>query len=192
GQQKVKKKKSNYLATDELYKTLEESVKQTPEVGNDPNKDLGNEDQVVEFGIRPLDEPLMTRTNGGEAKIKESEQRDTGGDGLGVGQGQNDAVFNSLCPWQKTESLLHQEPKDQINDEQPVKQEDLIDMKNKVYIPPALRQSQGDFNQRHQVENRLRNPNTPTKKSGKPQAPDINCPEYFPSLNGSKIFKRTK
>jgi len=220
------------LATDELYKTLEESAKlategDTDDLGDGPSGSGSGTSgsgsvKPLEFGIRFSDESVddedewcdfteenrmqytSSRRNiqmslssmvlsqfsgGGELKGQDSEQRDTGGDGMDVGQA--DGLSNTLCPWQKLEMQPQKEPKkDKKTEEQPAKEEPPPEAKNQIYIPPALRQSQGDFNQRLQGENRMRKPHC--KKSGKPQAPDLNSPEYFPSLSGPKAIKHTK
>ncbi|EDX05190.1 GD24040 [Drosophila simulans] len=123
----------------------------------------------------------------GEVKAQDSVQNDTGGDGVDVGQ-QLDDIGNTTCPWVKMkQTLRQQELKEPMSLKQPNKKEP-SEVKSQIYIPPALRQSQGDFNHRDQTESRLRK--VPSKMSGKPQAPDLNSDEYFPSL--SKTPKRTK
>ncbi|EDW54554.1 GM18654 [Drosophila sechellia] len=124
----------------------------------------------------------------GEVKAQDSVQNDTGGDGVDVGQQLDDDIGNTTCPWVKMKHPLWQQKlKEPMSLEQPNKKEP-SEVKSQIYIPPALRQSQGDFNHRDQAESRLRK--VPSKMSGKPQAPDLNSDEYFPSL--SKTPKRTK
>ncbi|XP_034666794.1 protein CDV3 homolog [Drosophila subobscura] len=112
-------------------------------------------------------------------------QLDTGGDGIDVGL--KEIALATSCPWQKPEQANHE----------PAKQNELSDgkgnntavAKKQIYIPPALRQSQGDSNKRKAQPQQRKVPSPMPKK---PQAPDLNSLEYFPSLSGSKILKRPK
>lgn len=215
------------MATDELYKTLEESAKlatdadsvksmenenrtegPTESTGSAmkslefsllyPNESVKEEDEWSEFTEENRMElmslghssgsTILTQLAVGEVKAQDSEQTDTGGDGMNVGQKHDDDIGNTTCPWVKMEHALEQQKlKEPMSVEQPNKKEP-SEVKSQIYIPPALRQSQGDFNRRDQAESRLRK--VPSKMSGKPQAPDLNSDEYFPSL--SKTLKRTK
>ncbi|KAH8273693.1 hypothetical protein KR018_008852, partial [Drosophila ironensis] len=135
--------------------------------------------------------------NGEVSKIQDSEQRESGGDGIDVGTGQKDALALAACPWQKMGAQLKHaqmqlegiEVKPE-KPEKPEKQPKLLESKHKIYVPPALRHSQGDFHPRSPMESRQRKSGHPF--AGKPQAPDLNSSEYFPSLGGSKAYKRTK
>lgn len=126
---------------------------------------------------------------GGEVKAQEPEQ--SGGDGLDVGHGkrQEEGLGSATCPWQKlVKKQPHQDPIEPKVEQQPEKSKN-PETKPQVYIPPALRQSQGDCRQRPQVEK------GPCKlpsamPMAKPQAPDLKSSEYFPSLSGSKLQKR--
>ncbi|EDV58080.2 LOW QUALITY PROTEIN: uncharacterized protein Dere_GG25191 [Drosophila erecta] len=231
---KCKKKKPNYLATDELYKTLEESSKLVTDA--DSEKCLGNESRAEGptessgSALKPLEFRLLysnesvegedewcdfTEENrmeymslrrsietslgstalvqlaGGEVKVQDSEQHDNAGDGIDVGQALIDGMGSTTCPWRKMGRPLEQQELKDLSEQNPVEQpkkEEPSEAKSQIYIPPALRQSQGDFNQRAELESRL----VPTKMSGKPQAPDLNSADYFPSLSGAKPFRRTK
>ncbi|KAH8334282.1 hypothetical protein KR059_008461, partial [Drosophila kikkawai] len=122
-----------------------------------------------------------------EVKVLEPAQRESAGDGLDVGQGKRlDEVMGSAsCPWQNM--VTTQPQQEQKSEQQPEKK----NPSKKVYIPPALRQSQGDLHQRPQVETGPRK--LPSAMSmGKPQAPDLKSSEYFPSLSGSKSLKHPK
>lgn len=195
------KKKSNYLATDELYKTLEESANLAAEAGSDPDKGPDNDNSAegpsgsgsagsssvakpLEFGIRfsgetvddedewsdyteenrfnytsvprnnwkTLSCTLLAPSVGGEVKAQEPEQ--SGGDGLDVGHGkrQEEGLGSATCPWQKlVKKQPHQDPIEPKVEQQPEKSKN-PETKPQVYIPPALRQSQGDCRQRPQVE----------------------------------------
>ncbi|KAH8251268.1 hypothetical protein KR032_004637, partial [Drosophila birchii] len=142
-----------------------------------------------------------------EVKDMEPEQRESAGDGLDVGHGKRleEGPGSASCPWQNMEKTEpQQEPKEQNEPTKEPKSEQQPEIKNpsknptqnpetkpQVYIPPALRQSQGDCRQRPQVEKGPRK--LPSAISmGKPQAPDIKSSEYFPSLGGSKSLKRPK
>lgn len=134
-------------------------------------------------------------TVNGEVKMQESEQRESGGDGLDIGQGPKEPVAFGSCPWkldgQITKAMVPLgEPQKQVKVEKIVKSEKQLDTKRQIYVPPALRHSQGDFNPRPHMESRLRK--VITTYSVKPQAPDLNSPEYFPSLSGSRVLKRAK
>ncbi|EDW89689.2 LOW QUALITY PROTEIN: uncharacterized protein Dyak_GE21333 [Drosophila yakuba] len=226
--EKSKKKKPNYLATNELYKTLKESVRLATEgefekcLGNEnraegPTESTGSVLKPLEFSVLHSNESVeeedewcdFTEENrieytslrrsikmslgstvlaGSDAKAQDSEQRDNGGDGIDVGQALNDGMGGTSCPWRKMgHPSKQQELREQV--EQPKKDEP-SEVKSQIYIPPALRHSQGDFNQRAEMESRLLK--IPPKMSGKPQAPDLNSAEYFPSLSGAKTFRRTK
>ncbi|KAH8279947.1 hypothetical protein KR054_011794, partial [Drosophila jambulina] len=131
-------------------------------------------------------------------KVQEPEQRESAGDGLDVGQGKrlDEGPGSASCPWQTMEKAQSQEPKElkePIAEQQPETKNPSKnpEMKPQVYIPPALRQSQGDCRQRAQVEKGPRK--LPSAISmGKPQAPDLKSSEYFPNLGDSKSLKRPK
>ncbi|KAH8353212.1 hypothetical protein KR084_009669 [Drosophila pseudotakahashii] len=183
--------------TSGLVKPLEFGVRFSDETVEEEDEwcDFTEENRMQYTSLRrsiqmSLSSTILTQFSvGGEVKVQDSEQRDTGGDGIDVGQANGDGL--SSCPWQKIESQLQLAPMmDKQTEKELPEKEEPSEVKSQIYIPPALRQSQGDFNQRPQVENRQRK--THSKMSGKHQAPDLNSPEYFPTLSGSKPFKRTK
>ncbi|KAH8409969.1 hypothetical protein KR009_003409 [Drosophila setifemur] len=141
----------------------------------------------------PLNCPVIPPFTAGEVNVQESEQRDCAGDGIDMGQGQGqnqnqeEDLASPICPWQnKLEAHTD-------GDQQPEQEQEVLEKpseaKRQIYIPPALRQSQGDFN-RPKVEPRPRK--ALSTFPSKPQAPDLNSPEYFPSLGGSNMLKRSK
>ncbi|BFF94176.1 protein CDV3 homolog [Drosophila madeirensis] len=204
---KKSKKNSEYLATEELYKTLEESTKDSSEdISNlefdvqsvDGEADSARDSAPLKFGMRFSDETYseedewsdFTEENraapfAGSDMKAEPVQLDTGGDGIDVGL--KEIALATSCPWQKPEQANHE----------PAKQNELSDgkgnnpavAKKQIYIPPALRQSQGVSNKRKAQPQQRK---VPSPIPEKPQAPDLNSLEYFPSLSGSKILKRPK
>ncbi|KAH8329203.1 hypothetical protein KR074_005616, partial [Drosophila pseudoananassae] len=134
-------------------------------------------------------------TVSGEVKVQESEQRESGGDGPDIGQGPKEALAFISCPWklegQISKTLIQPGvPQKPVKLEKIVKTEKPLEAKRQVYVPPALRHSQGEINPRPQTESRLRK--AMSSYSVKQQAPDLSSPEYFPSLGGSRGLKRAK
>ncbi|SPP82464.1 protein CDV3 homolog [Drosophila guanche] len=195
---KKSKKNSEYLAAEELYKTLKESTKFSSEDNSNLEVDVQSEDgeadyardsAPLKFGMRFSDEAHdFTEENRGKftnvprdipkALVSTAPGliSNTGGDGIDVEF--NEIVPATSCPCQKPEQANHE----------PAKQSELSAKKH-IYIPPALRQSQGDSNKRKALPQQRK---VPSPMPDKPQAPDLNSLEYFPSLSGSKIFKRPK
>ncbi|XP_022223346.2 protein CDV3 homolog [Drosophila obscura] len=221
---KKSKKNSEYLAAEELYKTLEESTKLSSEANSNFEHAFQSEEletasvgatAPLKFRIRFSDEahseedewsdfteenrrkftnvpralPMALITTAtapfaaGDLK-SEPEQLDTGGDGIDVGS--NESALTTTCPWQKSEQANRESAKQ--NEHSDGKGNHTV-AKKQIYIPPALRQSQGDFNKRKAQPHQRKGPCPIPDKN---QAPDLNSLEYFPSLSGSKIFKRPK
>ncbi|XP_026847698.1 protein CDV3 homolog [Drosophila persimilis] len=219
---KKSKRSAEYLAAEELYKTLEESTKYSSEDNSNledafqseaSGTDSKGASASLKFGIRFSDEAFseedewsdFTEENrrqftyvprtlsmaltspvpapapfAGDDLKEEPEQLDTGGDGVDVGSKDGERALATTCPWQKSEQDSQGQSDRKANT--PV-------VKKQIYIPPALRQSQGDFNKRKAQPLQRKAPST---MPFKPQAPDLNSLEYFPSLSDSKILKRPK
>ncbi|EDW03639.1 protein CDV3 homolog [Drosophila grimshawi] len=199
--------KTNLLAADELYRTLEETVKAPKEVDSKDKLQfevINSTKAALAFGIRFSDEAVDEEDEWCDftedhdqpfPKLKRNSRlalsptaavanedvplsvdhchiEDTGGDGLDVGQC-TDELYKSACPWLMLQPI-------QAVDLQSVK-------KHEVYVPPALRQSQGDFSVR-----RGKQLSAVPEKPAKGQAPDLNNVEFFPSLCRSRTAKRAK
>ncbi|XP_033249205.1 protein CDV3 homolog [Drosophila miranda] len=225
---KKSKRCPEYLAAEELYKTLEESTKYSSEDNSNledafqseaSGTDSKGASASLKFGIRFSDEAFseedewsdFTEENrrqftnvprtlsialtspapvpgpfaGGDLK-EEPEQLDTGGDGVDVGSKEGESALATTCPWQKSEQDSHEPSK---QNEQSDRKANTPVVKKEIYIPPALRQSQGDFNKRKAQPLQRK---APSPMPFRPQAPDLNSLEYFPSLSDSKILKRPK
>ncbi|KAM8715268.1 hypothetical protein ACLKA7_002337 [Drosophila subpalustris] len=223
--------KTNLLAADELYRTLEETSKVAQEA--DSNEKVPGQLEVsssshvpLEFGVRFSDEtfeeedewcdftedhdqpfPNIKRnsklvlsptaaTTSEDVKttttVEHCQYQDTGGDGIGVGQCTED-LGKSPCPWVKLEpvEVSNCSPKTvESSEERPQsanKSQSNVVVKNQVYVPPALRESQSELSVRPKKQV------TPVaSKLNKGQAPDLNNVDFFPLLCSSRISKRAK
>ncbi|XP_030377240.1 protein CDV3 homolog [Scaptodrosophila lebanonensis] len=253
---KKSKTKPNYLAADELYRTLEEATK-VPEVNgktraNDTQMSFSgsgtnsistttSDASTLEFKIRFSNDAndeedewcdfteenrkhftsvsrsgMMALTAsggaGGPATDNAGERQDgelsgdlaidnsnncmgnsaSGGDGVLVGL--EDA---SICPWQKLEITEQPSTVATVMPPPPSQAHSKPEVKKQVYVPPALRNSQGDCaaaasGKKKPPPSSLNQPMKPMTKLAKGEAPDLNSAEFFPSLSAAHSSKRAK
>ncbi|XP_034475502.1 protein CDV3 homolog [Drosophila innubila] len=219
--------KTNLLAADELYRTLEETTKVAQEVDSNEKVQLeisSSSHVPLEFGVRFSDEAcneedewcdftedhdqpfpnlkwnsklvlsptVVINVEDIKTTTEHCQYQDTGGDGIGVGQCTED-MGRSACPWLKLEpvEIPNCRPKmiESLEEkyESDNKLQSNIVVKNIVYVPPALRESQSEISVRPNKQV------TPvTSKLNKAQAPDLNNIDFFPLLCSSRISKRAK
>lgn len=180
--------KTNLLAADELYRTLEESSKVTQEVDNNEKVKLEVSSSLhvpLEFGVRFSDEacegedewcdftedhdqpfpnpqrnpklilsPTVVITSEDvKSTIEHCHFQDTGGDGIGVGLCAED-IGKLACPWLKVEPVEMSNPCPKLvelleeKSQSANKSQSNIVVKNLVYVPPALRESQSEISVR--------------------------------------------